>query len=176
MTIGERIRDQRLQKTMTLGQLAAAVGVSEATVQRYEAGIIKNINPEMVKKLADALGTTASWLLGERDKVPANTRMVEMSIRETITLLAFRCLPKRERVLIQQLIMTMNYENGQYQYTAERLKKAAAILKEHGLEEEYEQAMAEVDAIEIEGIRPDPNPKNEENDEGNKEGDDLNAR
>ena len=175
MTIGDRIRDQRLQKTMTLGQLAAAVGVSEATVQRYEAGIIKNINPEMVKKLADALGTTASWLLGERDKVPANTKMVELSLRESVVLLALRRLPKKQRDLIQQMIIVMDYWNGKYLYTAERLKRAAEILEENGLQDEYEDAMVRVDSLEIEGFRPDPFGSAVKNGDG-EEGDDLNAR
>ena len=39
----ERIRKKRLEKAMTLVQVAETLGVTEATAQRYESGKIKNI-------------------------------------------------------------------------------------------------------------------------------------
>lgn len=41
---------------MTLKELADKIGLTEATVQKYEAGNIKKIDVEMLKKLSDALG------------------------------------------------------------------------------------------------------------------------
>ena len=37
-TIGQRIKQLRHQKRLTLAQVAAYLGVKEATVQRYESG------------------------------------------------------------------------------------------------------------------------------------------
>lgn len=39
----------------TLKQLGDIVGLSEATIQKYEAGNIKKIDVEMLKKISDAL-------------------------------------------------------------------------------------------------------------------------
>ena len=49
---------------MTQDELAAALGTSKQTIHRYENGIITNIPPEKVEKLAMALGTTPSELMG----------------------------------------------------------------------------------------------------------------
>lgn len=39
----ERIRARRIEKGITLAQVAEKLGVTEATAQRYECGNIKNI-------------------------------------------------------------------------------------------------------------------------------------
>lgn len=63
-TINERIKERRLSLNMTLFDLAEAVGVRDATVQRYESGAIKNISHEMVCKLSEALHCTPAYLMG----------------------------------------------------------------------------------------------------------------
>jgi transcriptional regulator with XRE-family HTH domain len=40
---------------MTLKELANKIGLTEATVQKYEAGNIKSVSAEVLKKIADAL-------------------------------------------------------------------------------------------------------------------------
>ena len=69
-TINERIKEQRLKLNMTLVELADAVGVRDATVQRYESGAIKNISHEMICKLSEALHCSPAYLMGwETDDV-----------------------------------------------------------------------------------------------------------
>lgn len=53
--VGNNIKKYRKEKDMTLKELADRVGLTEATVQKYEAGNIKKIDVEMLKKLSDAL-------------------------------------------------------------------------------------------------------------------------
>lgn len=64
MTIGERIKERRMQLDMTLLQLAEQIGVREATVQRYESGFVKNIKHKTIENLAKALKTTEAYLHG----------------------------------------------------------------------------------------------------------------
>lgn len=64
-TIGDRIKEQRMQAGLTLKEVADAIDVQEATVQRYESGVIKNIPIDRVKKIAAILHTTVHYLLGE---------------------------------------------------------------------------------------------------------------
>ena len=67
MTLGQRIKAIREQQHMTLAQVAEQVGVSEATIQRYESGEIRNPPQERIIAIADALGVTASTLMGWDD-------------------------------------------------------------------------------------------------------------
>ncbi len=66
--INERIKTRRQSLNMTLLELAEAVGVRDATVQRYESGAIKNISHEMICKLSEALKCTPSYLMGWAEK------------------------------------------------------------------------------------------------------------
>lgn len=54
--VGNNIKKYRKEKDITLKELADKIGLTEATVQKYEAGNIKKIDVEMLKKIADALG------------------------------------------------------------------------------------------------------------------------
>lgn len=54
--VGSNIKKYRKEKRLTLKELSELVGITEATVQKYEAGNIKKIDVEMLKKLSDALG------------------------------------------------------------------------------------------------------------------------
>lgn len=53
--VGNNIKKYRKEKGFTLKELADRVSLTEATVQKYEAGNIKKIDVEMLKKLSDAL-------------------------------------------------------------------------------------------------------------------------
>ena len=64
MGLKENIKTRRLALGLTLEQVARAVGVSKATLQRYESGVISNIPSEKIELLAHALGTTPSALMG----------------------------------------------------------------------------------------------------------------
>lgn len=53
--VGNNIKKYRKEKDMTLKELAEKVELTEATIQKYEAGNIKKIDVEMLKKISDAL-------------------------------------------------------------------------------------------------------------------------
>lgn len=58
------ISQRRKELGLTLWQIASAVGVSEATVQRWESGNIKTLKHENLIKLADVLKLTPAALMG----------------------------------------------------------------------------------------------------------------
>lgn len=66
--VGKRIKELRLQKNMTVDQLAEKVGKSRATIYRYENGEIENAPYTVLIPFADALGTTPTYLLGLDDE------------------------------------------------------------------------------------------------------------
>lgn len=64
ITFGERLKELRKSKHLTQAQLGEMVGVIDRTIQRYESGKIQP-TMEVINKLARALDTTTSYLLGE---------------------------------------------------------------------------------------------------------------
>lgn len=64
MSIGENIRRCRRDLDMTLEEVAIKVGVTRATIQKYENGIISNIPSDKIELLAKALQTTPAYLMG----------------------------------------------------------------------------------------------------------------
>lgn len=66
--VGNNIKKYRKEAGITLKELGEKIGVTEATAQKYEAGNIKKIDVEMLKKISDALGTTPEKLTGWESK------------------------------------------------------------------------------------------------------------
>lgn len=64
MGVGERLKTIRLAKNVTLLEIAEYLGVSEATVQRYESGNIKNLKLDTITKISEYLNTNPAYLMG----------------------------------------------------------------------------------------------------------------
>lgn len=62
--LGNRIRDARKAKNITLLELGKLVGISESTVKRYEDGSIKSVSIDMLKKFSTALNVQPADLMG----------------------------------------------------------------------------------------------------------------
>lgn len=71
MTFGERVRARRESLGYTLAQVAEKIGVSEATMQRYESGVIKNPTQPKIAALARALNVDVNFLMAwEQEDTP----------------------------------------------------------------------------------------------------------
>lgn len=69
MELQERIRKRRKDLNLTLADMAKQLKVSDATVQRYETGNIRNIKYDMIVKMSEILQCTPQFLLGWSDHV-----------------------------------------------------------------------------------------------------------
>jgi SOS-response transcriptional repressor LexA len=78
MTAGERLRAKREERGLSAAELAQRVGRSESAVRNQENGT-NGIPPALAKKYAQALGTTAAWIL-YGDETPASTPEPEMAV------------------------------------------------------------------------------------------------
>lgn len=67
MEFKDLIKKRRLDLGLTMEELGKKIGVSKATIQRYESGEIKNVRRDKIAKLADALETTPAYLMGWED-------------------------------------------------------------------------------------------------------------
>jgi transcriptional regulator with XRE-family HTH domain len=55
MDIGALLKEKRIEKGLTQKDVAAAVGVSEGTVSRWESGKIENMRRDKINALANYL-------------------------------------------------------------------------------------------------------------------------
>lgn len=74
MTIGERIKELRKARGITVDKLAEIIGKDRATVYRYESKAIEDMPTSILEPLAKALGTTPAYLMGwdESSAVPVS--------------------------------------------------------------------------------------------------------
>lgn len=67
MDIGNLIRTKRIEKGLTIKQLAELVGVSESAVSRWETGNISNMRRDRIFNLSKAIDVPYSALLSDGD-------------------------------------------------------------------------------------------------------------
>ena len=64
MHIGEKIRRLRLERGLTQTELADRAKVSQGIISRLENRVRHNVNADVLKQLAKALGCTTDYLVG----------------------------------------------------------------------------------------------------------------
>ena len=76
MTVYERIKEISKKRGMSLQTVAKAAGLSQNMIYQY-----KNVNPKMdtLKTLADVLGVSTDYLLGNTDDMHANKKATSNS-------------------------------------------------------------------------------------------------
>ena len=80
MELNEKIKALRERYGLTLEDVGNAVGVGKSTVRKWETGDIANMRRDKIAKLAAALHTTPSYLMGWVDDPDAvNTPAVSFS-------------------------------------------------------------------------------------------------
>lgn len=72
MSIGERIKARRKEIGMSAEQVADKLGVSPATIYRYESNDIANMRIDKLEPIADVLHTTPAYLMGWEDEKTNN--------------------------------------------------------------------------------------------------------
>lgn len=64
MCFSKRMKQSREKQGMTLAELGRKIGKTEATVQRYESGNIKNLKNDTIESIATALNVNPAYLMG----------------------------------------------------------------------------------------------------------------
>lgn len=81
-TLGERLRKLRLEKNITLEELGEKIGVSHATIFKYETGEITNVKICVIEKLSKIFGVSPVYLVGWGNNNP-DLKMVEVDNKDT---------------------------------------------------------------------------------------------
>lgn len=93
MDFKDLIYRRRKELGLTMEDVAKVVGVSKATVKRWESGEIENIKRDKIVSLANALHTTPAYLMGWVDN---DTSDIELSKDERKLVLAYREHPEMQ--------------------------------------------------------------------------------
>lgn len=67
MVFSKRMKESREKQGLTLAQLGRKIDKTEATVQRYESGNIKNLKSDTIENIAKALDVNPAYLMGWSD-------------------------------------------------------------------------------------------------------------
>lgn len=70
MIINERLKARRLELGLTMAEVAEIVGVSEATVSRWESGNIGNMKRDRIAAYAKALKVSPKYIMGMVEDFP----------------------------------------------------------------------------------------------------------
>ena len=99
-----KIKRLRLERGMTLEQVAVIVGVGKSTVRKWETGMIANMKRDKIALLARALSTTPAYLMGWKEE--STTPIVEPQVTESEQMLLdlFRKVPDNKQEMIIQMI------------------------------------------------------------------------
>ncbi len=96
MSLASRLKTARKAAGLTQEQLAQAAGVSQGAIQKVENG--KSHRPRKIKKIADVLGVSPSWLLlGEEGSF-------FISDDEKALVMRFRQLDPEDKTILRSLI------------------------------------------------------------------------
>lgn len=91
MNIQTIIKNRRLELELTMKDVAKALGVSEATVSRYESGEIQNMGIDKIEMLAKVLRCSPGYLMSWED-YPNSTIQSSLTHDEASLLDLYRLL------------------------------------------------------------------------------------
>lgn len=104
--LGEKIKRLRLERGMTMEQVANIVGVGKSTVRKWETGMIANMGRDKISRLAGALGTTPADLMGwdEPPKPILSPSEPKLTERDELLLQLFKQLPDEAQKMYLEVL------------------------------------------------------------------------
>lgn len=99
MIWNDRIKYMRKSYGYTLKEIAAKLGVTEATAQRYETDGIKNIPYEIIVRYSDIFSCSPAYIMGWESGSPAT-----LSDNELELVSKYRTAPESLRKAVRKLL------------------------------------------------------------------------
>ena len=109
-TKGKNILEARKNAGLTMEELGKIVGVSRATIKRYESGEIANIPDDKIEKIAKATKVSEAFLMGwdtlKKENAAFHARILkDAELQEVIK--DFLMLDKADQDLIKNMIQSL---------------------------------------------------------------------
>lgn len=105
--VGINIKKYREEKQWTLKQLAEKVGITEGTMQKYEAGNIKRIDIFMLKKISDALSVFPENITEWGKEQDENHNGISPGTQEAILIKKYNQLTLGHKKVVLDLIESL---------------------------------------------------------------------
>lgn len=102
--IGNYLADRRISLGYTQKEIASMVGVTEATISRWESGTIANMRRDKINLLASALNTTPEFIMTGRTDEQNSAPGEEYTEGEKELIKLFRLVPPEQRDMILRMI------------------------------------------------------------------------
>ena len=101
-----KIKQLRLERGMTLEQVADIVGVGKSTVRKWETGMIANMGRDKIALLAKAFGTSPAYLMGWKEETSSKNSPTEPKLSEGEEKLVqlFRLVPEDQQEMVLEMI------------------------------------------------------------------------
>ena len=104
--LSRKIKQLRLERNMTLEEVANIVGVGKSTVRKWETGMIANMKRDKIALLAKALGTTPAYLMGwkEKENTPVPLDEPKLTEEQKLMLDLFDRVPEDKQKMVLEMI------------------------------------------------------------------------
>ena len=111
LTNAERLKDLRVERHLTLEQLAEQTGISKSALGSYEANDDIELSPFSVTALARFYGVSTDYLLGmtETEKHP-NTELHELGLSDGMNLNCNQYLLERAQIMGKAKLILNNFD------------------------------------------------------------------
>ena len=103
MTIGQRIKEARELREMTLDEVAKRCNTTKQTIFKYENEIVTNIPYDKIVLLSNALDVSPSYLFGWDEKKESPSQL-ELTEGEKMMLELFRRIPEDRQPAALELL------------------------------------------------------------------------
>lgn len=105
MNFAQRLKELRKENKMTLEEVAESIGLTRATIQRYESGKITNVPLETYDKLAALFNVCRPYLLGWSDDRRKTMSEVSILSDNTMFLQAYSAMTEEERKFLSDILI-----------------------------------------------------------------------
>lgn len=105
MNFAQRLKELRKENRMTLEEVAESIGLTRATIQRYESGKITNVPLETYDKLAALFDVCRPYLLGWSDDRKKNMSEVSILSDNKMFVQAYSMMTEEERKVLSDLLI-----------------------------------------------------------------------
>lgn len=136
--LGERLKELRNEKLMSIEEVANIVQKSKSTVSRYENNLVQKKDLELIEKFADALDTSSAYLLAMTEDsyyVPEVKRKEQLADDDVMNILVTENtlapdIPEGACVQVRELEENEELDIGDYYYIEFNNKKVFRMLVE----------------------------------------------
>lgn len=103
-SVSQKIRERRIELKLTQRQVADYVGVTEATVSRWESGEIDNMRRDKIAKLAGILNVSPLLIMGIESKAEESDKDSPLTNEELKLVKAYRTLDSDKRRTLSDIL------------------------------------------------------------------------